>query len=515
MNKCCISIRIQGEQKKIWVKKGANLYQSLVETGFVFNSYCGGKGTCGKCKVKILSDQPSIVLACRVQVDRDVSIEIPTPTNIQDILVEGFAIQLDTSDSNDGYGVAIDIGTTTIAMYLLDLNSGDEIGAVAYANPQLQFGADVISRINYTLEHPNGIVVLQKVLIKVLNDGVTKLVKAAGLTTEDLNSVAIVGNTVMLHTLMGVSAESIANAPFTPIFVDELVLSPSDLDLNINQQSRVFVLPSVSGYIGADILADLLATEFINSEKPNLLIDIGTNGEIVLGSKDELLACSAAAGPAFEGAKITCGTASINGAISHIKLTLDGKIRYTTIGNRSPVGICGSGLIDLIAELVQQGIVLESGAFALEQEIPSLYRERLVMHQGMRAFVIEEGILLTQKDIREFQLAKGAIAAGIQVLLKESKIDLTEIKHLYLAGGFGTYLDPIQASKVGLFPAPLTAKAVKLGNAAGSGAKLYLLSKKHQKYLQKFRSKIKYIELSGHPDFQEEFINGMTIGGWK
>ncbi|WP_408954424.1 ASKHA domain-containing protein [Natroniella sp. ANB-PHB2] len=429
-------------------------------------------------------------------------------------------VGIKTGKNNQLYGIAADIGTTTVVLYLIDLNTGAEVDTYSFNNPQKIFGADVISRVNYTLGSQRKVEELQEVLIREFNDGILSLADKNEIETDDLLTVIFVGNTIMLHTLIGLSAESIAKAPYTPIFTEEIELKPNQLGVNINSTGLIKLLPSISGYIGSDIVGDMLAVNF-NSfvDSWNLIIDIGTNGEMVLANQDNIYTCATAAGPAFEGAKITFGVAGISGAIAEYKIIEQGKIEYQTINNQPAKGICGSGLLDIVAELLTAGFLNNKGAFYKDEELEPWQQERMTEYRGFRSYIvltadeagIEEDILVTQKDIREVQLAKGAIAAGIEVLLKKANIDYEILDNLYLAGGFGNYLDPHSACVINLLPEEVEEKIIQIGNGAGVGAKMYLMDQRIASYVDQLREQVDYIELSSSSDFQKEFMNLMEF----
>ncbi len=427
-------------------------------------------------------------------------------------------VQIEKGDTTENlYGIAVDIGTTTVVIYLLDLTSGKEIDVYSFYNPQKKFGADVVSRINYTINHNDGVARMRDELIRSLNKGIKKLEIQNEISRKDIMMSTIVGNTIILHTLLGVNAESIAQSPYIPLFTKKIELSPLELGLKINKKGLIEILPSISGYIGADIVGDMLTVDFnVYSDKANLLIDIGTNGEIALSNGEEIYTCSTAAGPAFEGANITFGMAGIPGAISEFKLK-EGQSEYKTIKNQKPEGICGSGLLDVIAELYQKGLINDNGGFVSENELESGYK--IAKYNEMKAYRVVSGrktatgndIFLTQKDIREVQLAKGAIQAGIEILKKEVDIEYDDINKVFIAGGFGNYINPHNACIISLIPPELEEKIVQIGNGAGTGAKLYLLDKKSKSYVKQIKQKTKYIELSGRQDFQTEFMKSMKF----
>ncbi|MCK8826926.1 ASKHA domain-containing protein [Natroniella acetigena] len=429
-------------------------------------------------------------------------------------------IGIEAGKKEELYGIAVDIGTTTVVLYLIDLNTGAEVDTYSFHNPQKVFGADVISRVNYTLDDRTKVEEMQNVLIKKFNEGVLSLTDQNEIETDDILTVTFVGNTIMLHTLVGLSGESIAKAPYTPIFTGGVELDPTQLGVNINSEGVVKLLPSISGYVGSDIVGDMLAVDFNSfADSWNLIIDIGTNGEMVLGKQDNIYACSTAAGPAFEGAKIMFGVAGIPGAISKYKITAEGEIEYQTIAEQPAKGICGSGLLDIVAELLITGFLNSKGAFCKDEELESWQQERMTEYKGFKSYIvltadeagIEEDILVTQKDIREIQLAKGSIAAGIEVLLKEANIDYGMLDNLYLAGGFGNYLDPHNACVINLLPEEVEDKIIQIGNGAGIGAKMYLMDQKITSYADQLREQVNYIELSSSPEFQTEFMNSMEF----
>lgn len=425
-------------------------------------------------------------------------------------------IAIDNKAINKVYGLAVDIGTTTVAVYLMDLLTGEEVDVESFHNPQKKFGADVISRINHIQKAAGSVKEVQDVIVKGLNQAIDQLALRNKISNSDIYVLTAVGNTIMLHFFLGVNPQSIAKAPYRPVFTNQMEVTADSINLDINPQGIVQILPAVSGYVGSDVVADLLVADF-DSEEWNLLIDVGTNGEIVLGNSQRMLACSAAAGPAFEGAKITFGMAGVPGAISQFDISDDKQLLYETIDSKEPLGICGSGLIDIVAEMIDHGLLTNTGAF--NEDINRNLLSSLIEYKGMKAFKIvdqedtasDNHILLTQKDVRELQLAKGAIAAGINILLKEAGIKYEDIKNIYLAGGFGSFINPENACKIGLLPKNLEEKIVKIGNGAGLGARAYLLDKKQREKAENIIDKIEYLELSLRMDFQNEFMMSMEF----
>lgn len=405
-------------------------------------------------------------------------------------------IDLRKYGANSGlYGIAADIGTTTIAAYLFDLRSGRRLGIYSSINPQKVFGADVISRINHTITHKNGLTKLQDLILDELGRIVGFFCQNNKIDPTDIFEITAVGNTVIMHLLLGIPCKNIANAPYIPAFTSKTETKASQLGININPEGYLITLPSVSGYIGADTVAAVLASGMAERDEISLLLDIGTNGEIVLGSRERLLACSTAAGPAFEGVGITFGMGGVDGAIDHADF---GKTPiYTTIGGIRPIGICGSGIIDIVAELLRYKLIDTTGM--------------LSKPNGKQNFMVDEesNIYITQRDIRQVQLAKAAIYAGIRVLAEHMQIDLDKIERVYLAGGFGNYINIKSAAMIGLIPHELIDRVKPIGNGAGTGAAMCLLSDDMMTKTGFIKERIQYIELSNSAAFSEEFINSM------
>ncbi|MFP4662484.1 MAG: ASKHA domain-containing protein [Halanaerobiales bacterium] len=416
---------------------------------------------------------------------------------------------------NNVYGLAVDIGTTTVAVYLMDLITGKEVDVESFHNPQKKFGADVISRINYSQKN-GSVQEVQDTLVKAMNQAIKKLSVRNDISRDNIYILTAVGNTTMLHFFLAVNPVSIGRTPYRPVFTDLQEVPAASINIDINPQGIVQVLPAVSGYVGSDIIANLLISDFA-SNKWNLLIDVGTNGEIVLGNKHIMLACSAAAGPAFEGANISFGVAGVPGAVSKFRITEEKEFTYQTIDAKKAIGICGSGLIDIIAEMLGYNIITSTGAF--NQEIDQSFLSKISNYKDMKALKIlnsddsalDSPIYLTQKDVREVQLAKGAIAAGIKILLKEAGIKYEDIEKIYLAGGFGSFVNAENACKIGMLPKNMEEKIIKIGNGAGLGAKAFLLDKKQYDKIENIINRIEYIELSLRLDFQNEFMMSMEF----
>lgn len=420
--------------------------------------------------------------------------------HLQVTVLDGQLVDIVASDGNSSrppYGVAFDIGTTTIVAYLADLEDNRIIHTRAALNPQKTRGADVITRIHYTSTVKGGQEELQHSVVAELNRLILHLCTEAQIQTKDIFEAVAVGNTVMLHMLLGINAKDIAEAPFIPTFTETRNMQASAIGLLIHPEGILTTLPARSAYIGADTLAAVYASGMHKDDKISLLIDIGTNGEIVLGNQDSLISCSTAAGPAFEGGAISWGMGGVEGAIDHVNF--DWPHRFTTIGGAQPKGICGSGLVDLVAELLRAKKVTAKG----------LLRD----HDGNGNYVLdpETGISLSQADIRELQLAKGAVHAAVAQLMAQSHIKASKIERVYIAGGFGNYLDLNSAARIKLLPKGLMEKCQIIGNAAGSGAAAALCSLNVQKEIDDIKASMAYLELSGSLEFQERFVNSLNF----
>jgi uncharacterized 2Fe-2S/4Fe-4S cluster protein (DUF4445 family) len=417
-------------------------------------------------------------------------------------------------------GMAFDIGTTTIVGYLLELNTGHERAVVSMLNPQTRFGGDVISRITHATQKDEGLEELHAEVTGALNQLIGEAVEKAGASRDDVYAVTVVGNTCMHHLFLGITPRQVALAPYVSAVSDAVVVEPAAVRLEINPAGKVFVLPVIAGFVGADTVAVLLATEMDTSEKIKLVIDIGTNGEIALGSKNGLVTCSAAAGPAFEGAQISCGMRGATGAIDHV--SFDEELDYSVIGGENPLGLCGSALLDTVAGLLETGILDKSGRFNEPDKIKNpagqKFKKHIIRHNNAWAFLLADGpdgkqVFISQKDIRELQLAKGAIAAGIRILMKTRGVTIEEIDEVLLAGAFGNYLNPQSACAIGLIPRELDGKIKMVGNAAGAGAKLALLSVGEYNRAVKLARITEFVELGSDRDFSVIFAESLYFKG--
>ena len=419
----------------------------------------------------------------------------------------------DTSEAL--YGIAVDIGTTTLAGYLMDLKTGEELAVNSRMNPQQRLGADVISRIKKVHEEgEEGVRKLQQSVKEGVDALITQTCSQAGVDPSSIYKASFVGNPTMLHFLTDVSPRYIDHSPYIPVLQEGLRIPCGQLGLKMNPEATTYIFPSISGYVGGDITAGVLFTGFHKHKTLSLLIDIGTNAEIILGNRDSMLACSTPAGPAFEGARIKYGMSAVPGAISHVSLDENNEsIDLEVVGNEVPWGICGSGLIDMVAELRRVGIIDKRGTLQEAGDLPfGQYVEE--DEDGLLQFLMTReyrSIYLTQYDIRELQLAKGAIRAGIEIVLQEWGAELEDVGAVYLAGAFGNYVRRESLLRLGMLP-PFKLPIVRtVGNAAGQGAKIALLNRQKWAEVKRLTRNVRYFELSYHKGFSDAFMESMLF----
>lgn len=400
-------------------------------------------------------------------------------------------------------GVAVDIGTTGISAYLIDINTGKTLDKKSSLNPQVEYGGDVLSRITYSINNPEGKSNLKKSIIDKINDMICELVKER----EDIKKiyrVSISANTVMLHMLLGVDTETIAKSPYKPTFLKSLNIKGRDIGIEVNNEGIVTLLPSASGYVGSDIISGAVATGFNKKKHKAIFIDIGTNGEILAISNSKIVGTSTAAGPAFEGMNISCGCRAEAGAIDTFKIEND-NIIFTTIDNKEPKGICGSGLIDIASEFIKNKIILKSG------KLNNRLEGNLGKHIRDKKFYITEDIYISQGDIRQIQLAKGAIAAGVIMLLDNINVSIEEIEEVIVAGSFGYHLNPENLKNIGIIPKGFKGSISFTGNSSVEGARLSLINKDILDDMVKLKSEIKVLELSMKEEFQDCFVKELSF----
>jgi uncharacterized 2Fe-2S/4Fe-4S cluster protein (DUF4445 family) len=447
------------------------------------------------------------------------------------VVADETLIAVEPGDTTDrAFGLAFDLGTTTVVATLLDLGTGTPVAVESMLNKQQPFGADVIARISATMLDPAACGKLQQLAQETLAELAAAACQAGGVSRDEVYEVALAGNATMVHLVLGIDPEPLGVAPF--IMSTRLLpeVRAHDLGVPAHPQARAVVFPAFGAYVGGDITAGLLASGMDRDPRVRLFIDIGTNCEIVLGGRDWLLATAAPAGPAFEGASIRCGMRAADGAIEAVAITEDGDLKLTVIGDTNPKGLCGSGLVDAVAALAEAGLIDASGRFAqdLRERFPDTEEvtgsaprlaERLSMIGKERVFVLHwsadrdpaSSIYLSQRDIRELQFAKAAIATGWRILLEEAGLEIEDIKQVLLAGSFGSYLNAKSAIRIGLVPDVGPRRIIAAGNVAGEGAKMALLSIRDRAAALALLEEVNYVELSDRSDFNDRFIDQLSF----
>lgn len=531
--------------RTVYVLAGTRLIEAAAEAGIILDSPCGGQGICGKCRVKVEDPDFEVTeaekhlfspheigrryrLACQAVVRKPTMVYIPDTSLLASkhqilVLTEDSLIDFDRDDATaTNYAVAFDIGTTTLAAVLLDLKTANKRAAASRLNPQTRFGDDVLSRILFARENRQGLQILNQTIVRAVNEMIGEMCAQVGISREYIYALAFSGNTTMQHLLCGLDPRSLGAVPFAPASRFGISYSVGELGLQAHPSAKAYFFPIIGGFVGGDTVAGILTTELIDKCGPSLLVDIGTNGEIVLCAGGKLTAASTAAGPAFEGARISCGMRGCTGAIE--KVVVDGQLRINVIGNAAPAGLCGSGLIDAAAELLRHKILSPQGKLPTPDQLPNDLlpdlRKRIVMHEGKAAFMLVskedsatgKALLLTQQDIRELQLAAGAIRAGIEILLKRADLKAEDLQEVFIAGGFGNFIRRNNAQRIGLLPGRIDHHRIHyLGNTSLAGACLAALSLPARDLAEKIARQSEHVDLSTDPDFQEEFAAAMIF----
>jgi len=602
-----VQITFQPTGRTIHILPGTTILEAAARAGLTIETPCGGRGTCGKCRVQITrgecpptaGDQEIFSaaeladgwrLACQtticdqaivhvpqaslfasghqiltvtagetadeiVPAVRKVYVELDEPTlddNHADLLrlekkigpvkvsldlmrrlsqrmqewrYKGTAVITDHHliDFQPGdttaacYGAAFDVGTTTIVGSLLDLHTGEEVALASAMNPQVIFGDDVLSRINYSSARPGNLDQLREVIVNRINGMIESMCAEASTTRQDVYELAFAGNTTMEHLLCGINVEPLGHVPFVPAYARALSLPAEQLGIVAHPEAAAYVLPIIGGFVGGDTVGCMLASRLTELDGATMLVDIGTNGEIVLSCNGKLLAASTAAGPAFEGARISCGMRATAGAID--KIVIDDDLQYNVIGNIEPVGMCGSSLVDLCSQLLTAGVITSTGRLLPPDELPDGLPKAIAGRVSIGAndqpqfLVADEGtqpVVLTQKDVRELQLASGAIRAGIGILLKRAGLAPSDLKRVLLAGGFASFIRRSHAQRIGLLPGEIDHEVIQyVGNASLSGARWALLSTNARLRAEEYARSTEHIELSQDLDFQTAFADAM------
>lgn len=442
-------------------------------------------------------------------------------SNLTAIFRANKLIGLEAGDSTEQcYGVALDIGTTTVVAALRNLHSGVELAVASELNPQTSCGLDVLSRIQYTCKRPHGLSRLNSLIIECINRLIAQLCEQSGISKLHIYEIAAAGNTVMLHLLLGVSPASIGQAPYNPVFMQAQLVNANSTGISVSPFAQLYCLPSVSGFIGADTIAGIVATD-LDSQKGNVLfIDLGTNGEIVLRKGEKLISCSTAAGPALEGMNIACGMRAASGAVEEVWLQ-NYSMYWRTIAGDLPQGLCGSGLLDLVVAMLDGGLLKTNGRIIQKSQYEVLHPQSALLLQldetaGKRRFWLlpstdaeQKGVYISQADIRQVQLAKSAIASGVKTLLAQAHLTESDIDRVYLAGAFGACLQPRSLVRLGFLPANCEDRITFMGNTAQVGAVMALLSNSIRHRMEELRQKVDYIRLESCPDFEKLFVQNM------
>lgn len=482
-----LTVYSSGQCRDIFFDKKTNLLRLLQDNGYEIKAGCGGNGTCKKCRVRVISglgEKDSYILACQSIISCDGVIEVFEDKGTGLDYFNDTKIEF---EKKAGYSIAMDLGTTTIAYNLVSLTSGKVIDKVTCLNPQASFGADVISRIKYATE--NNVSVLQDVVIHNIKINAEEF--AGRNNIKNFECICVAGNTTMLNIFLGEDISGIGKAPYTARILESKRVPGENFGLA--RIKEVVTLPSQSAFVGGDAVIGSVVVE--EDKGNNIFVDIGTNGEIIVTNNGRIFCGSTAAGPCFEGAKIECGMGGCAGAINHVAEE-NGKIVYTTIGDVPATGICGSGLIDTVAFMMDKKVIDITGAFENDED----------------RFYLTDKIYISARDIREFQLAKSAIRSGIEVLADMAGLSFEDADNLFVAGGFGFYINMENAVKTGLLPEALMGKIKIVGNTALKGAYISALSPEILKKASAVALKSETVELSDLAEFSEKFMNNILFG---
>ena len=521
-----IPVKVADGNYTVMVKDKQSILDALMERDNSISAVCGGTGRCGKCRVKVLSGYlpastsdkacfseeeikdgvrlacmayPSEPLQITLQFQKDSKFEVLSDFRGDAGKAEHTSKRKNIPGENDELSIGIDIGSTTIAAQLINSVTGNKLASHTMINHQRTFGADVISRIMASVNGKKE--ELQKIIRKDIAESVRSVIAKAAVNPERITEVAIAGNTTMIHLLMGYECNGLGVFPFTPINIKPVMDTYANILADDFLEAEVYVFPGISTFVGGDIVAGLYTCEVDIRKEYSLLIDLGTNGELALGNNEKIMVTSTAAGPAFEGGNISFGVGSIEGAIAGVDINKQG-VHIRTIADKAPIGICGTGVIEATSELVKNGVVDETGCL-----------DEAYFDEGYPLAEMVDGtlIMLTQKDIREIQLAKAAIRAGIETLFLRYGISKEEVSHVYLAGGFGFKLNCDKAIEIGMLPKCFLNKVEPIGNSSLGGAVKFLLEKKDRQRVTLIKEKSQEINLSADKDFNRLYMDAMSF----
>jgi uncharacterized 2Fe-2S/4Fe-4S cluster protein (DUF4445 family) len=546
-NKTCI-ITFEPSGLNVQVPVGTNLLEAARKAGVYLSSICGGDGCCGKCKLIINQGQidsrpgtsltedeieQNIVLACRTSAVSDITATVPKTHSLKEgqILtgththklgelvdqVRAEVFEFDplvcklTECGEANFAVAVDVGTTTVVTHLVDLTNAETIDAEAMYNSQIKFGEDYIQRIIYGEQEDGRFKELQSCIVNDINSLIGTITSRRKINLQDIAAVVCSGNTAMIHFLLNLDSRWIRRGPYIASAGSIPPIQAWQVGIKINDNGLLYCLPSVAAYVGGDIVAGILSTRIYNKTGISLFVDLGTNGEVVLGNRDWMVCASSSAGPAFEGSGVKCGMRAQTGAIEELTINGNGDIKFKTIGDVMPVGICGSGLLDTLAELFVNGIIDRTGRFKKDS------RWKLTEGgDGLEFELFSPGtdgrrIVITQADISNLIRSKAGVLAAIKVLMKAMETETEDLEAVYLAGGFGNFLNVRQAVIIGMLPDVPAEKIKFVGNTSIAGAKAVLLSKKAHETAEKIAHSMTYFDLMTHPGYMDEFIRASFL----
>lgn len=554
-----VHVHING--RTIKAQAGSTVLQAARKAGIALESPCNAAGTCGKCKIRVSREgtqnliqrdwcgltaeerREGWVLSCQAELAGDVVVEEIRGNDNGSLKIlsygRGFDVQLspriqkkyaaaaDETLVSAGsriiarepgntarlhYGLVVDIGTTTLVASLVEVATGQELAAASALNPQAVHAQDVLSRIQFASEE-EGLRMMSGVLIDEVNRLIGELTEEAGVCAAHIYEAIFSGNTCMLHLAAGVNPRSLGQYPYQPAITGGSYINAGERQLRIAPDGEIYFPPLISAYVGADITSGLLAAQLHDKAGTTLLVDIGTNGEMVIGMDGKLSAASTAAGPAFEGMNIACGMRAGKGAVELFQVEEDGGIFLRTIGGCEPTGICGSGLLDLVGELVACGVIRSNGKLAgpADEGIPPALRSRLEKREGKTVFKVTDNVFLSQKDIRQVQLAKAAVRAGIEFLLDSKGVKAAEVDAVLIAGSFGYHLRVRSLIHIGLLPPEFAGKVEFIGNSSKSGGHAFLLNEAYRSTMKELAGKVEVVELATRSDFEKVFVKCLSF----
>jgi uncharacterized 2Fe-2S/4Fe-4S cluster protein (DUF4445 family) len=526
------TVTFEPSGSRVVVTAGTTLWEAASLARVGLDTACGGLGTCGRCWVVAVGgleppaqDEAVLIpaarlakgvrLACRARVAGDVAATVRRDRKRAVRVVEESDVGGPVAEAPEHRGVtgsgallgaAVDIGTTTVVAAIFDLRSGEQVGSASSLNPQLRFGGDVLSRISHAASH--GIESLREPIVRTVEDLVLEALVAGDGSAVGVRELAICGNTTMVQLFLGIDPGPLGVAPYEPAFTAAVERPARDVGLARVPNARLYILPGVSAFVGSDVTAGLLATRLDEAAGPSLLIDLGTNGEIVLRTPGALLAASTAAGPALEGASISCGMLAETGAIESVGTDGEG-LRLETIGGVAPRGLCGSGLLDLIAVLLDAGVLDATGL--LRPDASHALAGRVHEIDGVRAFEVAPNVHLTQLDVRQVQLAKAAVASGLALLLEAASVETADVTEVFVAGGFGYHVRPEAVVRMGMVPPEWLTRLRFAGNTARAGAAIALLDSAARRRAEAIAAHVTTIDLAARPEFSARFVDAMDF----